>query len=187
MENVNKKSLVILNIINVIMFVVILIIGAKISIMLAGVLIAIWGIWVIGSNWNIIFGVDDLSRYDKTGIFKNEIIALKYQMKSMDNRREAILNSENPQLIKAYTEVYEQIKFNIESAKKYIITYDYVLEPDRSVISDIVLRNNEMLNKLNEVVDSIHMLNMSVKDIDMEEMNDLIESLQSMIDSNKDF
>ena len=50
-----------------------------------------------------------------------------------------------------------------------------------------MLRNNEMLNKLNEVVDSIHMLNMSVKDIDMEEMNDLIESLQSMIDSNKDF
>jgi hypothetical protein len=69
--------------------------------------------------------------------------------------------------------------YNLDLAEKFLDNYDYVMKPPSDNLQKIITENYNMLNKLNELIDAMLSLDMSVGDVDLSEIDAYLDGLHT--------
>ena len=180
------KKVIGINILNVVLFVLIVFLLQFFPLILVIVLGIFWLVFVIYSNYTLIFKVKDivyeLEKANK-GLFKAEVSMTVNQMESIDSREELFKDlEESDRLRQVYYKCRQQFYNNVNYLIAFMRSYDYVTKPrsQKDKIGSLVRQNSEIINKLNSLVEQMISVDKSVNDVDISIVDDLISSLRRM-------
>ena len=123
-----------------------------------------------------------IKKADKTNYyFKQEITKLLEQERRLSNRKSLFEESDsNDNLRDAYGMINEKVTANINTAVSFMNSYDYVAKPSKDYLNELVNENENLLNKLNTLIE----LNLKADNtsylINTDSVEDLIVSLEQI-------
>lgn len=179
------KSLIMVNSISVISLGLLIWIFFGVNMALGAIAMLFWMIYVIYSNYMLLLHKEDpkksLREKDKHHLFTREIQILTTQMASLESRADMMDDPETADIVKeTYEKIKDQLYYNVEVAEKFIVTYDTVLRPSKDKLHEIIEENKMMLDKLNELIEAMLSIDMSVKDIDLTSIDDYLASVKNL-------
>lgn len=171
----------------------IVVIGAVVPAVIAGVLAVIGIIWLaIGTvrcnnescnSYNV--AADKLLKADKGDNFETEIAKLIGCLCSLNIKCEFFESQDKEgSVYKAYKLIESRILQNVESATVFVRHYDIVLQPKRKYLKMLVNESIGLAEKLSELSDSVLELNDSVTDIDTSFADDMLVAIRKVVENS---
>lgn len=124
--------------------------------------------------------MEDILKGLKQPFFKNEIHLLRSQLQRLESREDVISAETNSNLEEAYRTVKDRVEANIKTSVSFIQSYDYVAKPEPTYLRVLLKENDELLDKLNQLIE----LNLKADNTsylsDTEQIEDLIKSLEEI-------
>lgn len=183
-NDIDKKALILVNIIAFITLIIMLIIKFTLSVVLFYIMFVFWLIFIIYSNYNIIIKNTDITSSIKAAnrrhVFDcqtNELITAYKSVKLREN----FFTESGKNVQDTYELIRQQIFSNIKSAVQYMSAYDYAISPEPKYLNDLCEQNEKLLSSLSELVELIIKIDSTVDDTDLTEVECIIESLRGVL------
>ena len=187
MKKYNIKLLLTVNLINLV------ILGGALLLLLmemdipAYIALAVWIISVVYTNYSIIVRNTDMVNLiraaDKHHKFNRECESLIKTYKSINFHAEFFDSEEPGSMMKeAYDLIAEQAQGNINSAVKFMRSYNYITCPPYDFLTNICVQNEEMVTSLTKLVELTLKIDSKSDDVDLSYVNNLIQSLKELSD-----
>lgn len=150
-------------------------------------LIFLWFGVVIYTNYSLLIKdsedvVSKLKSVARDEEFSELASILEDNYYSVEGRKELFSNLEdNPRLKETYNLIRNQVSNNIKAVTVFIENYDYRSRPSIRYCTDLVNETEDLVNKLNQLVELVISINNSVEDIDISSVDDILFSLRSMV------
>lgn len=188
-NGINKKAVILVNIISLVMLVGIILIKFLLNNIIFGIAFILWILFIAYSNYTIIVKntdiTEDIKAANKHHVFDFEEKALIDAYQSITIRAEFFEKLEDGDKLKeTYELIRQQVLSNIKSAVQYMQTYDYVTCPSRRYIDNLRADNSKLLRQLSELVELVIKINSTADDIDLTLVDCMLESLRSVSDDN---
>lgn len=127
--------------------------------------------------------VDRLRRAPKNGLFGNAVEHLVRDYYAVESQSEHLQGYDaDSSITKSYQMISSQMKNIMESAIKYISTYNYFSRPVPSYLEKLVHQADGLVTKLNELMELLIQVEDSTSDVDVSYVDDLLDSLRQMRD-----
>ena len=190
MKKINIKLLITVNLINL------AILGGAVLLLMmdmdvpAYIALAVWIISVVYTNYSIIVRNTDMVNLirsaDKHNKFKKECESLINTYKSINFHAEFFDSDEPGSIMKeAYDLIAEQANGNINSAVKFMRSYNYITCPPYDFLTNICSQNEEMIKSLSRLVELTLKIDSKADDVDLSYVNNLIQSLKELSDGKE--
>lgn len=153
-----------------------------------GVLLVLLWLVVTGAlNYLVYTNSKDLTlRIEKSakyGLFRDEINLLKRNyLAVLDWGSNTSEYDAESSITKAYNLISTQMDNTVESAIKYIKTYDYHTRPRPGYLLDLCNKSNQLVRRLHELQELILKVDDSTSDVDITYVDDLLDALREMHD-----
>lgn len=190
-SNINKKLLITINAVNILMLIGIIIVKFLLNQYVFYAIFVVWIMFVAYSNYNVLVQNTDIAGIiksaDKQGVFKSETELLLQAHKSVVMREACFSHLQDGDILKeAYEQISKQIYSNIKSAVQYMKTYDYVMRPSYFYLTNLCDNTKTLLAKMSELVELSIRMESTADDVDMSVVNNILESLRSVIDEQQE-
>lgn len=152
--------------------------------------VALFLMWAIVTGllvyMEVVSGKDPLIKLrkaPKAGMFQKQVQQLCTSYMSVYSWRDHQKDYDaESSIYKSYDLIASQMDNIIESATKYIKTYDYYSRPTPSYLNDLVRQSKGLVERLHELQDLILKVDDSTSDVDITYVDDLLEALRDMRD-----
>lgn len=125
--------------------------------------------------------VERLRSSPKRGFFDNQIEHLVKNYHAIQqwgsNAKEY---DETSSITKSYNLIVSQMNNIMESAIKYIKTYDYISQPRSTYIVGLLDKSDTLVSKLHELQELILKVDDSTSDVDISYVDDMLEALREL-------
>ena len=149
------------------------------------ILLVVAAVYALIANYNLLLKkpvspTAGLEKFRKEPSMRTDIDAIIIAYKSIEQRETIFDDSESPGAMEIYEKAKAQVENNIESAKKFCSTYDYISKPEIGYLHGLAIECTEIVSKLNEIIIERIDVDNSVRDEDLRIMDDYLDSLQSL-------
>lgn len=186
------KNLLIVNGIGLVLLILVLLLLLKINPIVGIAGLIIWVAYVIYGNYTYLLKKEDkfmamknsiaqMDKADRRNEFDKEIQQMSHQIKSLEVRAKIMESPDTEDIVRdKYLSICEKVEKNLAIAEKFMETYDYVMRPSKQKLVQLVWENNTMIQKLNELVDAMLSIDMSINDVDMSDIDDIINGIKQI-------
>ncbi len=186
-----RFNIVLNNIINIVIIVIISIgLATKLlPLPLFLIMLTMWLIWVIYSNYQFIFHsrdiIAEMRRADKRHLFDTQIMVFNDANKSVQLKKELFKQYEDMgKISQAYEMIAIQVYNNTESALNFIKNYDYISNASRNYLLNLTNETRELIHKLNDLGDMLLQIEDDSHDVDISYVDEMLDSLRR-VNSNE--
>lgn len=177
------------NLIGLILLVCAVIIALVLNNILGTIVLIMWGVIIFLLNCLEYLASKDICRRlvsaPKFSVFDDQVKALQRSYMSVENwRKNAEEYEANSSIAKSYELISSQMNNILESAIKYMKTYDYVAFPEPSHLTSLVKQSKVLVSKLHELQDLIMQVDDSTGDVDITYVDDLLVALRDIVMQN---
>ena len=180
-----RFNIVLNNIINIVIIVIISIgLATKLlPLPLFLIMLTMWLIWVIYSNYQFIFHsrdiIAEMRRADKRHLFDTQIMVFNDANKSVQLKKELFKQYEDMgKISQAYEMIAIQVYNNTESALNFIKNYDYISNASRNYLLNLTNETRELIHKLNDLGDMLLQIEDDSHDVDISYVDEMLDSLR---------
>lgn len=180
-----KSDLIKCNIINAVLLGLIFILFFVTNIYIVGIGLFIWIIWFIYSNYVIVIQSSDicyqLKASDRYNNFNSQIGTLQRQYDSIMESESVIKDLNDANINRVYELASSEVINNINSSIKIIkVSGRQNYNSYRDEVDGLINENNDVIEKLNEVVKYTISIDLEVNSVDTSYINDILNSLRSV-------
>ena len=182
-----RFNIVLNNIINIVIIVIISIgLATKLlPLPLFLIMLTMWLIWVIYSNYQFIFHsrdiIAEMRRADKRHLFDTQIMVFNDANKSVQLKKELFKQYEDMgKISQAYEMIAIQVYNNTESALNFIKNYDYISNASRNYLLNLTNETRELIHKLNDLGDMLLQIEDDSHDVDISYVDEMLDSFESL-------
>ena len=185
------KSLVLVNGISAVMFVMALLLIFFTDYLPIGIgASAVWLIYTVCANRYVLVEKkapplrETFQEGNVKGIFNNEVRMLEKQYDSIKSREEFMMsNTESMQEL--YGRILEQMNSNLDSASAYMKTYDYYTRPNPTYLTKLVHDGDMLVRKFNTLVEKLVDIDTNPTTLDVKYVDEVTECLEGMKEYKK--
>lgn len=174
-----------IGIIAAVMLVCILAVGAVAGFVFGTILLVFWAIFVGGLCYmEHLSQVDILARLERakpSGYFVSEVQTLTTNYKAIESWSEhAESHGVESSIYKSHELLFSQMNNILESAIKFIKSYDYHTNPTPKYLWDLQKQSDKLVKKLHELQDLVLQVDDSTSEVDISYVDDLLSALREM-------
>lgn len=173
--------------VSIVMMVCILLISAIIGPIFGIILILCWLIFTGALGYMEYMSQRDLisrlERAKRLGYFNAEVDTLTVNYRAIEAWGEhAASHGEESSIYKSHDLLFSQMKNIIESAIKFMNTYDYHTNPYPQYLMDLCKQSQKLVGKLHELQNLVLQVDDSTSEVDISYVDDLLSALREMKD-----
>lgn len=145
----------------------------------------LWGLWVVWSCWKRLSSGQDvpfqLARLatGKSRMFRDQVEVLIRAWGTVESKA-GFFEGQTEPVRHAYGLVRDRVASDMESALRYIQTYDYASRPDYHILLELAGDARDMAAKLNRLSDYVFRIDEGAGDVDVSGLDDLLAALEAM-------